>query len=57
MAVGTPTDRPKSVCNRSAINDFVCISALSLCFCEGSVGKGPFLTLQKSVAILSIEDL
>ena len=32
MAVVTPNDRPKSVCNCCVIEDFVGVSVLSLCF-------------------------
>ena len=42
MAVVTPTDRPKSVCNRCKI-DVVGESVLSVCLLEFSVGLRAFV--------------
>ena len=42
-AVVTPTDRPKSVCNRCLIELFVALFLLSLCPFDISVGVGAFV--------------
>ena len=42
MAVVTPTDRPRSVCNRCAIEVFGGVFVLSRCFVDFSVGVGAF---------------
>ena len=43
LAVVTPTDRPKSVCNRCLIELFVALFVLSLCPFDISVGVGAFV--------------
>ena len=44
MAVVTPTDRPKSVCNRYTCNEvFGGVFVLSRCFLDFSVGVGAFV--------------
>ena len=43
MAVVTPTDRPKSVRNRYAIDLFVALFVLSLCHYDISASVGAFV--------------
>ena len=43
MAVGTQTDRPKSVRNRCIIELFVALFVLSLCHFDVSAGVGAFV--------------
>ena len=43
MAIVTPTDRPKSVRNRSVIELFVALFVLSFCPFDISVGVGAFV--------------
>ena len=43
MAIVTPTDRPKSVLNRSVIELFVALFVLSFCPFDISVGVGAFV--------------
>ena len=43
VVVVTPTDRPKSVRNRSLIDFFVALFVLSLCPFDISVGEGAFV--------------
>ena len=43
VAVITPTDRPKSVCNRCLIEFFVALFVMSLCPFDISVGVGAFV--------------
>ena len=43
VAVVTPTDRPKSVCNRCVIELFVALFVLSICPFEISAGVGDFV--------------
>ena len=43
VAVVTPTDRPKSVCNRCVIELFVALFVLSVCPFDISVGVGAFV--------------
>ena len=43
VAVVTPTDRPKSVCNRCVIKVFDGVFVLSRCFLDLSVGVGDFI--------------
>ena len=61
MAIVTPTDRPKSVRNRSVIELFVALFVLSFCPFDISVSVGAFVTglsqmssffLQKSACAL-----
>ena len=44
MAIVTPTDRPKSVCNRCVIDIFGGVYVFSRCFLDLSVGVGAFVT-------------
>ena len=44
MVVVTPTDRPKSVCNRCLIEVFGGFFVLSRCFYDFSVDVGAFVT-------------
>ena len=43
MDISTPTDRPKSVCNRCVIEVLVAFFVLSRCFLDVSVGVGAFV--------------
>ena len=43
MTIVTPTDRPKSVCNRCVIEVFDGVFVLSRCFLDFSVGVGAFV--------------
>ena len=43
MAIVTPTDRPKSVRNRCAIEGFGGVFVFSRCFLDFSVGVGAFV--------------
>ena len=43
VAVATPTDRPKSVCNRCVIEVFGGVFVLTFCFLEFSLGVRAFV--------------
>ena len=43
MDIITPTDRPKSVCNRCAIEVFDGVFVLSRCFLDFSMSIGAFV--------------
>ena len=55
VAVVTPTDRPKSVCNRCLIDLFVALFVLSLCPFVIFVGVGAFVIGLSQISFLSVE--
>ena len=55
VVVVTPTDRPKSVCNRCLIETFGGVFVFSRCFLEFSVGVGAFVIGLTQICFFSLQ--
>ena len=53
VAIGTPTDRPKSVLNRCVLEGFGCVFVLSRCFLDFSLGVGAFVIVPCQISSFS----
>ena len=57
VAIVTPTDRPKSACNRCVISVFGGVFVLSRCFLDVPVGEGAFVIGLSQISSFSLMPL